>query len=56
MSAENVRNHYRRQGAEEERKRVTGLLETELKKDPYNSVLRRLEAGIKQVPVKGEEQ
>ncbi len=29
MSAENVRDHYRREGAESERKRIIALLESE---------------------------
>ena len=38
-----------------ERERIIKLLEAELKLDPYSSVLRRLQAGITQDAVKGED-
>ncbi|MDH6277508.1 hypothetical protein M2118_000459 [Aurantimicrobium minutum] len=37
-----------------ERQRIMKLVQEQLKADPYNSVLRALEAGISQMPVKGE--
>lgn len=42
------------QEAKAERERIMKLVQKQLEADPYNSVLRALEAGISQMPVKGE--
>ncbi len=42
------------QEAKAERERIMKLVQKQLEADPYNSMLRTLEAGISQMPVKGE--